>query len=52
LGLGSACRMNRPGTLKGNWEWRFQPELLTEDIGIRLRDLTALFERLPITTPD
>jgi len=52
LGLGSACRMNRPGTLKGNWEWRFQPELLTEEIGIRLRDLTALFERLPITTPD
>ena len=51
LGLGSKCRMNRPGTLKGNWEWRFRPDQLTEEVGTRIRDLTDLFERLPMTTP-
>jgi len=51
LGLGSECRMNRPVTLKGNWEWRFHPDQLTEEVGTRLRDLTDLFERLPMTTP-
>jgi len=50
LGLGSECRMNRPGTLKGNWEWRFLPDQLTEEVGIRLKDLTGLFDRLPTTT--
>lgn len=52
LGLGSECRMNRPGTLKGNWEWRVHPDQLTDEVGIRLRDLTDLFERLPLPTPD
>ncbi len=47
LGLGSACRMNRPGTLKGNWEWRLRPSELTEKVGERLRDLTELYDRLP-----
>ena len=50
LGLGSECRMNRPGTLKGNWEWRFHPHQLTEEIKERLRNLTGLFDRLPIPT--
>ncbi len=28
LGLGSEARMNKPGTIKGNWEWRILlPEL-------------------------
>jgi 4-alpha-glucanotransferase len=45
LGLGSECRMNRPGTLKRNWEWRFLPDQLTDEVGTRLRDLTDLFER-------
>ncbi|MCA9499960.1 MAG: 4-alpha-glucanotransferase [Nitrospira sp.] len=48
LGLGSECRMNRPGTLKGNWEWRFHADQLTEEIGTRLQDLTDLFDRLPM----
>ena len=25
LGLGSEARMNRPGTSRGNWEWRLRP---------------------------
>ena len=50
LGLGSGCRMNRPGTLKGNWEWRVHPGQLPENVGTRLRDLTDLFDRRPMTT--
>lgn len=47
LGLDSNHRMNRPGTLKGNWEWRFQKAQLTEGICQRLRDLTGLYDRFP-----
>lgn len=46
LGLGSDCRMNTPGTTHGNWEFRLLDGELTEEIGVRLRDLTAAFERL------
>lgn len=48
LGLGSEYRMNRPGTLKGNWEWRVLPAQVTDKIGERLRDVTAMCDRLPI----
>ena len=27
LGLGSEARMNRPGTVEGNWEWRLEAPL-------------------------
>jgi 4-alpha-glucanotransferase len=45
LGLGSASRMNRPGTLAGNWEWRVQPEALTPEIATRLAHLSTVYER-------
>ena len=45
LGLGSEARMNRPGTTKGNWCWRFRPYRLTEEIKARLRELTAIYGR-------
>jgi 4-alpha-glucanotransferase len=47
LGLGSEYRMNRPGTLKGNWEWRLLPSQLTDEIGEQLRSLTVLYDRMP-----
>lgn len=50
LGLGSECRMNRPGTLTGNWEWRFHSDDITEAVRARLRDLTDLFDRLPVSS--
>jgi 4-alpha-glucanotransferase len=25
LGLGSTARMNLPGTVSGNWKWRYRP---------------------------
>lgn len=45
LGFGSDCRMNTPGTVKGNWTWRCSKEFLTEDIATWLGDLTTLFRR-------
>jgi 4-alpha-glucanotransferase len=37
LGLGSEARMNRPGVIGGNWEWRLQPGQLTGAHATRLR---------------
>jgi 4-alpha-glucanotransferase len=31
LSLDSDCRMNVPGTVEGNWSWRFEWEQLTDD---------------------
>jgi 4-alpha-glucanotransferase len=47
LGLGTEARMNRPGTLQGNWEWRFTKAMLTPSMQERLRELTRLYERGP-----
>lgn len=41
LGLGGEARMNFPGRIAGNWEWRFTWDMMRDDISIRLRDLTA-----------
>lgn len=46
LGLGSEARMNRPGTLKGNWVWRIREDQLTRDIAAKLADWTALYGRV------
>ncbi|MGE5195355.1 MAG: 4-alpha-glucanotransferase [Deltaproteobacteria bacterium] len=46
LGLGTEARMNLPGTLQGNWRWRFAEEMLTPAIAGRLRELTAIYDRL------
>jgi len=45
LGLGSEARMNLPGTVSGNWKWRYRPDSLTRDLTRRLRDLTVLYDR-------
>jgi 4-alpha-glucanotransferase len=45
LGLGNEARMNHPGTLGGNWEWRLKPGQLTARIGARLGRLTELYGR-------
>jgi len=41
LGLGSEARMNTPGTVKGNWSWRFEPDMLTDETKARLHELTT-----------
>ena len=45
LGLGTEARMNTPGVLGGNWEWRFTQDQLTQDIRERLKHLTGLYGR-------
>jgi 4-alpha-glucanotransferase len=45
LGHDSRARMNTPGTPTGNWEWRFQAGQITQDVGARLADITAVYSR-------
>jgi 4-alpha-glucanotransferase len=45
LGLGSEGRMNFPGTVEGNWEWRFSWEQLKPEMSERIYELTALYGR-------
>jgi len=45
LGLGTEGRMNLPNTTEGNWSWRFKPNALTAEIGVRLKELTELYGR-------
>jgi len=44
LGLGSEARMNIPGTLGGNWQWRM-PVFPADAIATRLGDLSQLYGR-------
>lgn len=43
--LGTEARMNFPGKVGGFWAWRFTPEMLSDWIGARLRELTELYGR-------
>lgn len=45
LGLGSEARMNLPGTVSGNWKWRYKPGALNKAISERLRTMTRLYDR-------
>jgi 4-alpha-glucanotransferase len=47
LGYGSDCRMNTPGKSEGNWGWRYQPGVLTDEVRYWLRSLTELSNRVP-----
>jgi len=45
LGLGTEHRMNRPGTMQGNWEWRFTEEMRTPAVTRMLAELTRTYDR-------
>ena len=45
LKLGSASRVNTPGTIDGNWRWRLQEGQLTHDLARRIADMTRLYGR-------
>ena len=51
LELGPAARMNFPGMAKGNWGWRLQDGVLTENLAQRLRSLTMEYGRLMDDNP-
>jgi len=46
LGLGGEHRMNKPGTVEGNWQWRFSWEQVPDDAAARFRHLVAMYNRL------
>ena len=47
LELGGEARMNFPGTQTGsNWTWRAAPDFMTDSLATKLKDLTALYDRL------
>ncbi|MEA2103498.1 MAG: 4-alpha-glucanotransferase [Candidatus Cloacimonadota bacterium] len=47
LALGTKARMNTPGTVGGNWEWRLSKNMLTDKIANRLAKLTNKYNRFP-----
>jgi 4-alpha-glucanotransferase len=47
LGLGSEARMNRPGTVEGNWSWQLEHGQLSDGLARRLRRVTEKTARLP-----
>jgi 4-alpha-glucanotransferase len=46
LGLGQEARMNRPATIKGNWQWRLGSGKLNSRIANKLRKLTKTSGRI------
>jgi 4-alpha-glucanotransferase len=47
FGLGEEARMNRPAVGEGNWRWRMDASLLTPELEEELREMTAIYGRLP-----
>jgi len=45
LGLGSDARLNTPGTLVGNWQWRCTDDMLSPQNCAAIAQLCAQFER-------
>jgi 4-alpha-glucanotransferase len=45
LGLGSEARMNTPAVPSGNWRWRFEANMLTDDMAARLKEMVTTYDR-------
>lgn len=45
LRLGEAYRMNTPSTVGQNWKWRLKEEDLTEELAVRISELTKRYGR-------
>ena len=50
MDLGNEARMNYPGRLGGNWQWRYTEPMLTDVIAYRLAELTELYGREIVDT--
>ncbi len=46
LELDAWARMNAPGSLGGNWQWRMAPDALTKELAKKLREYTHLYRRV------
>lgn len=47
LCLGTEARMNFPGTLGGNWTWRFTWDMIPSDLPARYKEMCVLYDRPP-----
>ena len=47
LGLGADSRMNTPGLLGGNWQWRLMPEQLDAMLAKRMAEIAWIYGRSP-----
>lgn len=45
FGLDSSARMNTPSLSDGNWGWRYQPGLLTNESARKLAEITVTTDR-------
>jgi len=45
LGLGAEHRMNTPGTVEGNWRWRYADDALKPELAAQLLNLNRLYGR-------
>ena len=46
LSLGTGHRMNTPGTVEGNWNWRFDWHQVESALAAGMQELTARYSRL------
>lgn len=44
---GREARINTPGTLDGNWEWRLIPNFLSDALSGSIREMSETFGRVP-----
>lgn len=52
LGGDGSARMNFPGTIAGNWQWRYRADQLTPEIEQQLLRITEAYGRSPLPSPD
>ena len=52
LGFGNDCRMNIPGTVSGNWQWRCAERFISPQLADWLGDMTHFFGRHHETDSD
>jgi 4-alpha-glucanotransferase len=52
LALDTSARMNTPGTVDGNWQWRFTWDQIPSDLAARLCKLIELYGRLDTKPPE
>lgn len=45
LELGPEARINTPGTMDGNWQWRLRPGQLSDELAERIAGMTQLYGR-------
>jgi 4-alpha-glucanotransferase len=48
LNLDNSARMNLPGSLGGNWAWRFTWNQVDESLAAQYKEMTIIYERPPL----